>query len=97
MAGVIRASIASSTTDGAALAELEAWAATAKGQAIVATYLKIHEDKVPHLVDEIRDEDDVVVLHRGRVLAHDRAARLHAGRPLADVFIEMTGGAEVAA
>ncbi|APX22544.1 MULTISPECIES: ABC transporter ATP-binding protein [Salipiger] len=50
-----------------------------------------------HLVDEIRDEDDVVVLHRGRVLAHDRAARLHAGRPLADVFIEMTGGAEVAA
>lgn len=43
-----------------------------------------------HLVDEIRDSDDVVVLHRGRILAHDPAATLRQGRPLADVFIEMT-------
>ncbi|MBU2961101.1 ATP-binding cassette domain-containing protein [Citreicella sp. C3M06] len=43
-----------------------------------------------HLVDEIRDSDGVVVLHRGRVLAHQRAETLRAGRPLADVFIEMT-------
>ncbi|WP_370230491.1 ABC transporter ATP-binding protein [Salipiger bermudensis] len=47
-----------------------------------------------HLVDEIRDYDDVVVLHRGRVLAHRAAAKLRAGRPLAEVFIEMTGGEE---
>ncbi|NDW02377.1 MULTISPECIES: ABC transporter ATP-binding protein [unclassified Salipiger] len=44
-----------------------------------------------HLVDEIEDGDDVVVLHRGRVLAHERAAALRGGRLLADVFIEMTG------
>ncbi|MDO6585336.1 ABC transporter ATP-binding protein [Salipiger sp. 1_MG-2023] len=43
-----------------------------------------------HLVDEIHDSDGVVVLHRGRVLAHQRAETLRAGRPLADVFIEMT-------
>lgn len=43
-----------------------------------------------HLVDEIRDSDDVVVLHMGRVLAHDPAETLRQGRPLADVFIEMT-------
>ena len=43
-----------------------------------------------HLVDEIRDTDDVVVLHRGRVLAHAPAGDLRGGRPLADVFIEMT-------
>jgi len=50
-----------------------------------------------HLVDEIRPEDDVVVLHRGRVLAHARAAEIAGGRSLTDVFIEMTGGNEAAA
>ncbi len=43
-----------------------------------------------HLVDEIHDGDRVVVLHRGRVLAHDRAGALRAGRPLAEVFMDMT-------
>ena len=44
-----------------------------------------------HLVDEIAEGDDVVVLHKGRVLAHEPASDLRAGRPLAEVFIEMTG------
>ncbi len=43
-----------------------------------------------HLVDEIRDTDDVVVLHRGKVLTHDRAASIAGERPLTDVFIDMT-------
>jgi ABC-2 type transport system ATP-binding protein len=43
-----------------------------------------------HLVDEIRDGDDVVVLHRGKVLAHEPAETLRGDRPLSDVFIEMT-------
>lgn len=47
-----------------------------------------------HLVDEIGEADDVVVLHRGRVLAHEPASRLSAGRPLTDVFMEMTAGDE---
>ncbi|WP_424988394.1 ABC transporter ATP-binding protein [Microbulbifer sp. S227A] len=49
-----------------------------------------------HLVDEIRDQDDVVVLHRGRVLRHDRAAAIAGGRPLIDTFIEMTAQDEPA-
>ncbi len=50
-----------------------------------------------HLVDEIRDSDDVIVLHRGRMLAHELAASLRNGRPLADVFMEMTAIEEGAA
>lgn len=45
-----------------------------------------------HLVDEIRDGDDVVVLHQGKVLAHDRAENIAAGKPLVDAFIAMTTG-----
>ncbi|MDK3071606.1 ABC transporter ATP-binding protein [Sedimentitalea sp. JM2-8] len=45
-----------------------------------------------HLVDEIRDTDDVVVLHQGKVLAHDRARNIAAGKPLVDAFIAMTSG-----
>lgn len=44
-----------------------------------------------HLLDEIEPEDRVVVLHRGRVLATDRADRLAGGRGLAESFLEMTG------
>jgi len=44
-----------------------------------------------HLLDEIAPEDAVVVLHRGRVLAADRADRLAAGRGLAESFLAMTG------
>jgi ABC-2 type transport system ATP-binding protein len=43
-----------------------------------------------HLVDEIRPSDDVIVLHRGRVLAHRGAGALAAGRPLAEAFLAMT-------
>lgn len=43
-----------------------------------------------HLVDEIRLDDDVVVLHEGRVLAHDRAEAMAAGRPLADALLALT-------
>ncbi|WP_226628732.1 ABC transporter ATP-binding protein [Alloyangia pacifica] len=49
-----------------------------------------------HLVDEIAEGDDVVVLHRGRVLAHAPAAELRGDRPLAEVFIEMTGQTRMA-
>ncbi|MFD1156308.1 ABC transporter ATP-binding protein [Roseovarius aestuarii] len=46
-----------------------------------------------HLVDEIRATDDVVVLHEGRVLAHDDAATLAGDGSLLDAFIRMTGPA----
>ena len=47
-----------------------------------------------HLVDEIEPEDDVAVLHRGRLLAHDRAAALSGGGTLLEAFMEMTGQRE---
>ncbi len=47
-----------------------------------------------HLVDEIAPGDDVVVLHQGRVLAHEGAAALTQGRDLTEVFMEMTAPAE---
>lgn len=43
-----------------------------------------------HLVDEIRDADDVVVLHQGRVLVHDQAAAIRGKASLIDAFIRMT-------
>lgn len=43
-----------------------------------------------HLVDEIRPDDDVVVLHKGRVLAHDSAAAIAGQGSLVDAFIAMT-------
>ncbi len=49
-----------------------------------------------HLFDEIAPEDDVVVLHRGHVLASDRAATLAGDGTLAEAFLAMTGGGEVA-
>jgi len=45
-----------------------------------------------HLVDEIRPFDDVVVLHKGRVLAHDRAETLAGDGRLIDAFTALTGG-----
>ena len=44
-----------------------------------------------HLVDEIAPGDDVVVLHRGRVLARDRAAAIAGKESLTDAFMAMTG------
>ena len=44
-----------------------------------------------HLVDEIRGEDDVIVLHKGRILKHDRTDSLCAGSSLAETFKNLTG------
>ncbi|MDU9005133.1 ABC transporter ATP-binding protein [Sedimentitalea todarodis] len=49
-----------------------------------------------HLVDEIGDDDDVVVLHQGRVMCHDRAANIAGDGPLIDAFIKMTARKEPA-
>ena len=45
-----------------------------------------------HLVDEIRPSDDVVVLHKGRVLAHEQASGLSGDGTLVDAFTQLTGG-----
>jgi len=44
-----------------------------------------------HLTDEVWDTDQVILLHRGRVLADDRCVHLRGTRPLAAYFAEMTG------
>lgn len=49
-----------------------------------------------HLVDEIEPDDDVVILHQGRVLAHDRADKIAGDQPLIDRFIQMTGSGQAA-
>ena len=49
-----------------------------------------------HLVDEITPDDDVVILHQGQVLAHDRAAAIAGDETLIDRFIRMTGGERAA-
>ena len=48
-----------------------------------------------HLTDEVRDDDDLAILHRGRMLAQGRAGDLRAGQPLREMFLKMTaeGGA----
>lgn len=44
-----------------------------------------------HLIDEIRPDDPVVVLHRGRVLATGTAAKIAGGGDLSEAFLAMTG------
>ncbi|WP_417683720.1 ABC transporter ATP-binding protein [Roseibium sp.] len=44
-----------------------------------------------HLVDEILPGDDVVVLHGGRVLAHEQADKLAGEGTLLDAFMRLTG------
>lgn len=46
-----------------------------------------------HLVDEVAPADQVLVLHRGQVLAHDTCESLCAGEPLADRFQALIGEA----
>ena len=46
-----------------------------------------------HLVDEVRGDDDLVILHQGAVRASGRAGDIAAGRPLADAFLAMTEAA----
>ena len=43
-----------------------------------------------HLTDEVRATDQVVILHQGRVLAHDMCAELTDGQDLRDVFLSLT-------
>lgn len=43
-----------------------------------------------HLVDEVRPEDDLVILHKGTVLAHDKAARIVGDGQIGKVFLDMT-------
>jgi ABC-2 type transport system ATP-binding protein len=45
-----------------------------------------------HLVDEIRPEDPVIVLHRGKVLVNASAAEIAGGSTLSAAFLAMTGG-----
>lgn len=43
-----------------------------------------------HLVDEVRPDDDLVILHRGQVLAHDTARAVAGDKPIEQVFLDMT-------
>ncbi|MFD0980417.1 ABC transporter ATP-binding protein [Tropicimonas aquimaris] len=43
-----------------------------------------------HLVDEVQAEDDLVILHRGGVLAHDTARRIAGEQTVEKVFLDMT-------
>ena len=43
-----------------------------------------------HLVDEVKPEDQLLILHRGRILAEGLAAEVAGDRPLADAFLSMT-------
>jgi ABC-2 type transport system ATP-binding protein len=44
-----------------------------------------------HLTDEVLPADRLVILHRGRVLADSTAGQISGGRPLTEVFLDMTG------
>ena len=46
-----------------------------------------------HLVDEVRDDDALVVLHRGRVVANGMAAQVRADAPLGERFRQLTSEA----
>ncbi len=44
-----------------------------------------------HLVDEVRDNDHLIVLHKGRVKADGRAGDIAGDTPLLDRFLALTG------
>ncbi len=46
-----------------------------------------------HLTDEVRDDDRLVILHRGRVLSDGVAGRIAGAGTLTDTFLTMTGAA----
>jgi ABC-2 type transport system ATP-binding protein len=46
-----------------------------------------------HLIDEVADDDSVVVLHEGKVLAHGRAADLAGAEGIKSAFARLTGDA----
>lgn len=47
-----------------------------------------------HLVDEVRDDDQVVVLHQGRILAQGTAREMAMDKPLGERFLDLTDAAE---
>lgn len=47
-----------------------------------------------HLVDEVGRDDQLIILHRGRIRAAGTAAEIAGARKLTDVFLAMTGAAE---
>jgi ABC-2 type transport system ATP-binding protein len=52
-----------------------------------------------HLIDEVADDDDVIVLHQGRVLAHGAASRVVAAADAGDIraaFTRLTQDADLA-
>lgn len=46
-----------------------------------------------HLTDEVAPEDQLVVLHQGRIIARGQAAELCQGRGLSETFLSLTGAA----
>ena len=44
-----------------------------------------------HLTDEVRNTDQLVILHRGKVLTDGLTRDIVGDRPLTDVFLELTG------
>ena len=46
-----------------------------------------------HLTDEVRADDRLVILHRGRILADGDAGRIAGAGTLTDTFLSMTGAA----
>ena len=45
-----------------------------------------------HLTDEIRQDDNLLILHQGQVLANDVARNVTGDRPLKEYFLRVTGG-----
>jgi ABC-2 type transport system ATP-binding protein len=43
-----------------------------------------------HLVDEVADDDDLIVLHRGRILAHGPVSAIAAGEGVGAAFTRLT-------
>ena len=43
-----------------------------------------------HLVDEVADDDDLIVLHRGRILAHGAVSEIAAGGDVGGAFARLT-------
>ena len=46
-----------------------------------------------HLTDEIRDDDQLLILHQGTLLANDSAQAIRGDRSLSDYFLSITGEA----
>ncbi len=46
-----------------------------------------------HLADEVRPDDRLVILHRGKILADGTAGDISAEMPLSDRFLKLTGAA----